>query len=69
MTAQWEQALEQMSEAKISYEGFMEQLEIRLHQLIGSALAARLPAFKISSTKGEIFSKKVFRKKKKTTES
>ncbi|WP_370293704.1 DNA topoisomerase III [Thalassolituus sp.] len=68
MTAQWEQALEQMSEAKISYEGFMEQLEIRLHQLIGSALAARLPAFKISSTKGEIFSKKVFRKKK-TTES
>ncbi len=68
MTAQWEQALEQMSEAKISYEGFMEQLEIRLHQLIGSALAARLPAFKISSMKGGIFSKKVFRKKK-TTES
>ncbi|WP_300427405.1 DNA topoisomerase III [uncultured Thalassolituus sp.] len=64
MTAQWEQALEQMSEAQISYEAFMAQLNARLHQLISGVHASAMPALVSSEPGKNKSSGKRFRKKK-----
>jgi DNA topoisomerase-3 len=64
MTAQWEQALEQMSEAKISYEDFMAQLNTRLHQLISGVHTSAMPALVSSEPGKKKSSGKRFRKKK-----